>query len=74
MVDEHPLYTAAMAADAAFVEAIRFVTGGKRDRWTMTDEYFKAGAIQAAYRNKVTADEAWLNAMRQADVASGSGR
>ena len=60
----HILYTLAEQADARFSATIAARSNGKRDRWTMTAQDWLYQEVREAYREKLTADDAWLTFLR----------
>jgi hypothetical protein len=61
----HPLYQAALDADAQLSEAIVRAFGRRADRWNVRQDKQMADAgVRAAYLAKVGADRAWLDFMR----------
>jgi hypothetical protein len=62
----HPLYTAALEADASFDRAIAAASNEQRTRWTMQACDWRVTRVKAAYDAKLAADAAWL-AFLQAD-------
>ena len=63
------LYGQALQADTRYSATIAARTDGRRDRWTMTAQDRALPEVQAAYRDKVQADEVWLMWLRTAGHA-----
>lgn len=59
----HPLYSAALEADARYDRTINTQFPGKT-RWTLTKEESAHPDVESMYNAKVRADEAWLAHMR----------
>lgn len=60
----HPLYTAALDADARYTATIAELFPG-RTRWTLTREQNAHPRIHSAYLHKAESDREWLHAMRE---------
>lgn len=58
------LYRLAEQADARYSETVRSRTG--KTRWTLTEAEARIPEVLAAYRAKVSADEAWASFQRWA--------